>query len=348
MVLSWMVGLLAMACGGLSAWAVALRVMAGERTRFVEREQSAAAALAETKAARDAAEADRDLLSAHADAMIERLDGDMRRRMVSAACLRLLGFAPESLIGRTPEAQFHSHDWSRLNMALRRLDRTGMVTLSLRGRRADGVLVWLETVAARRDDGFVLVSSDISERRRCEDRLAAAQLRLQSMALEDGLTGLGNRRRFDDAVQRELRRAQRLQERLGLVVMRVEGFPEYVEANGHVQGDVCLRQMARAVAGVLRRPGDLAARIGPLEFALLLPGTDAKGATFLAAQAKSAVAALAIGGRHGSVALSAGSVSVVPGAEPVAADLLAAARAECGDGAAPEPEPMLLGAVGAH
>ncbi|MEY4752589.1 MAG: hypothetical protein RJA44_264, partial [Pseudomonadota bacterium] len=101
---------------------------------------------------------------------------------------------------------------------------------------------------------------------------------LREMATRDGLTGVANRRAFDQALQREWRQAQRQQGALALLMIDVDFFKRYNDALGHPAGDACLQALARLLAQLARRSGDLAARYGGEEFALLLPGTDQVGA----------------------------------------------------------------------
>jgi diguanylate cyclase (GGDEF)-like protein len=127
-----------------------------------------------------------------------------------------------------------------------------------------------------------------------EARLAAANAELAALAMTDGLTGLANRRRFEDALAEEWQRAMRGATPLAVLLCDVDVFKAYNDAYGHLEGDDCLRAVAAAMRGVLRRPGDLAARIGGEEFAALLPGIEAADAVAMAERLREAVQA---GGR---------------------------------------------------
>lgn len=117
---------------------------------------------------------------------------------------------------------------------------------------------------------------------------------LRDMSQVDGLTGLPNKRRMDDALSNEWRRCQRAGTPVSLFLASIDLFKEYNLSHGHLKGDDCLRKVARTVAGYLCRPGDLAARYGSKEFIALLPDTELEGAIQLAEQARSAVEALSI------------------------------------------------------
>ncbi|MBQ1782568.1 MAG: diguanylate cyclase [Gammaproteobacteria bacterium] len=117
---------------------------------------------------------------------------------------------------------------------------------------------------------------------------------LRQMVFIDGLTGVFNRRRFDEALDVEWRRARRSGEPLALVMIDVDHFKLYNDAYGHQAGDDCLRQIAVAMRKCLRRPGDLLARYGGEEFVCLLPTTEIEGARKVADALGDAVEALAL------------------------------------------------------
>jgi diguanylate cyclase (GGDEF)-like protein len=117
---------------------------------------------------------------------------------------------------------------------------------------------------------------------------------LRKLAYNDALTGLANRRMFDDALDQEWRRAQRFSHQLSLLLVDVDFFKLYNDAYGHEAGDQCLQRVAAALRASARRPGDLTARYGGEEFALLLPHTDAAGARHVADKLLAGVAQLAI------------------------------------------------------
>lgn len=107
---------------------------------------------------------------------------------------------------------------------------------------------------------------------------------LETLAMLDGLTGIANRRHFDQLLDSEWRRAQRHHTPLSLAMADIDSFKSYNDHYGHGAGDESLRQVARILAETANRPGDLAARYGGEEFVLLLPGTEREGAMRLAEQ----------------------------------------------------------------
>ncbi len=125
-------------------------------------------------------------------------------------------------------------------------------------------------------------------------RVADLNDRLEQMAVTDGLTGLANRRHFNQTLDREWRRARREIDLVSLLMIDIDHFKGYNDRLGHLAGDECLRRVARAIGSCVRRPLDLAARYGGEEFAIVLPGTDAAGALAVAQRVREAVAAVAL------------------------------------------------------
>lgn len=121
---------------------------------------------------------------------------------------------------------------------------------------------------------------------------ADAALRRQSEV--DGLLGIANRRAFDETLTQEWARAVRECTVTSLLMIDVDYFKNYNDTYGHQAGDNCLKQIARAIAATLKRPGDMVARYGGEEFSVLLPQTDAAGADEVAREIQSTVARLAI------------------------------------------------------
>ncbi|WP_157212777.1 sensor domain-containing diguanylate cyclase [Herbaspirillum sp. CF444] len=151
--------------------------------------------------------------------------------------------------------------------------------------------------------------------REARDSLNELNATLQRLALEDGLTGLANRRHFDLALQEELSRATRNASSLALIMIDVDRFKQYNDIYGHAAGDECLRQIGRAVKKVQRRSGDLAARYGGEELAVLLPDTNLAAALGIAEQLRQTIDALQIahaGNPIGNVTVSAGIDALMP------------------------------------
>ena len=142
-----------------------------------------------------------------------------------------------------------------------------------------------------------------------------ATTQLRNLAMHDGLTGLANRRRFDEALEAEFRRAERSHQPLALLMIDVDHFKLFNDTYGHQSGDDALRAVARTLAATVRRPGDLVARYGGEEFTVLLPGTGEAGAATLADMIHAGLVKLALrhaGTAHGWVTASIGVASMEP------------------------------------
>ncbi len=134
-------------------------------------------------------------------------------------------------------------------------------------RNYEGMLRRLETLLKEKED--------------LTQQLQAANERLATLAATDGLTGLLNKRSLEEALARDLARADRGQVSLGIVMLDVDFFKKVNDTHGHQVGDEVLKAVAQVVATSLRT-GDVAARYGGEEFVTVLPGSDAEGATIVA------------------------------------------------------------------
>src|SRR5690606_38809674 len=168
--------------------------------------------------------------------------------------------------------------------------------------------------------------------------LETANQRLKRLVAVDALTGIANRRHFDRALDRELRRARREALPLSLVFLDLDEFKRFNDTYGHSRGDEVLRLVAHTLDETFRRGGDLVARYGGEEFAVVLPGVDGRRAELYAERLRRRVWRLAIPYQASQVAdrvtISAGVATVPPGTIAGADDLLRAAdkalyRAKC-------------------
>jgi len=162
-----------------------------------------------------------------------------------------------------------------------------------------------------------------------------AQVALEQLATRDGLTGLANRRCFDDTLIAEWTRAMRAQQPLSLLMIDVDNFKAYNDTNGHLGGDECLKRIAEAVSGEMRA-NDLVARYGGEEFAVILPNQSLKGAAIVAERIRRRVERLQVpgvaNGQDGAipmrqVTVSIGAATAVVSNEHSASELVAIADA---------------------
>jgi diguanylate cyclase (GGDEF)-like protein len=160
-------------------------------------------------------------------------------------------------------------------------------------------------------------------------QLEEANRTLERLSQLDGLTGVANRRRFDEALDAEWRRGCRTGAPLSLVLLDIDAFKAFNDTYGHLRGDECLRQVAVALAGALGRAGDLVARYGGEEFAALLSGVGDEEAAVVADRLRANVQVLRI--PHGAspaagvVTVSAGVATLTPTERGDPATLVAAA-----------------------
>jgi diguanylate cyclase (GGDEF)-like protein len=159
------------------------------------------------------------------------------------------------------------------------------------------------------------------------DELRHDRSALAELALRDTLTGVGNRRAFDESIEREWRLALRTQQTISLLLVDIDFFKQYNDRYGHLAGDQCIRAVAAALQASLQRPADLVARYGGEEFAVVLPGTSASGAREVATRLCKLVRELNLaheGSPHGRITVSVGASTVTPAEGVLPHELMAA------------------------
>ncbi len=195
----------------------------------------------------------------------------------------------------------------------------------------DGGYVWIrDVVHVVRDadgavDSLVGFMFDISERKRAEEEVLLLHKRLEMLSLTDGLTGIANRRMFDQRFESEWNDARRSGKPLSLVALDIDSFKQFNDGYGHVKGDECLQRIAQALKLIARRPRDLAARFGGEEFILLLPDTAADAAHAIAQACARAIGELHIahaGSPAGEVTASFGVGTTQVASDAVAISFL--------------------------
>lgn len=175
-----------------------------------------------------------------------------------------------------------------------------------------------------------LFRRELTRRKAAQRATAALNAELQQLASTDALTDLGNRRRFDEVLERECRRATRTGKPLSLLILDADHFKGFNDRYGHQQGDEALRLIARATQGSVHAYSDSAYRIGGEEFAVILPDTEEPRAEAVANRIRQAVLVQAVphaSNPHGLVTVSCGvaATSTIQNCSPVT--LIAAADA---------------------
>ncbi len=245
-------------------------------------------------------------------------------RYISPSCFSLLGWKPEELIGKGPEVYILPEDLPLLDSArvniLAAEDHSDITTIRM--QRKDASIVWVEiNVRLVRDSvtgepkEHVIVMRDMTERIGLEKKLS-------TLAFSDSLTGLLNRRAFDEALTREWKRAVRYGGQISLLMLDIDHFKRFNDRYGHQAGDDCLRTVAEAVSRAVRAT-DRVARYGGEEITVILPSTFSAGAIEAAGKVRSAVEALRLSHEgnpegNGWVTVSVGvATTLVPRGETV-------------------------------
>ena len=253
------------------ALVVLIAVIGSVLVRQLQRGQRMAAALA-------ASESNFRLIAEGTSDMVTRIGTDNIVRYASPSSRRVLGLRPNQLVGHSALAGINPADLPGVQLTIDRLKQGEIDEARTvhRTKHLEKGEIWIESTlrATRRSDGSIdgaiAISRDVTEQKNLEERLEA-------LATEDSLTGLANRRLFDERLAEEWARAYRDRSPLALLMIDVDHFKSYNDEYGHPAGDECLRVVARILADEAQRTADLAARYGGEEFAVLLPNTDAAG-----------------------------------------------------------------------
>ncbi|MDP2369265.1 diguanylate cyclase domain-containing protein [Rhodoferax sp.] len=306
-------GLLWLAGSGLVALAVSMlwlwRHIRSTR-HALRKAQSVALKAAKHQQAMQAAQQEaaraRQLLASSLDALdigIEIYDEHDRLVMFNQRIhLMLVGFQRSDDIGKTFETLIRTN-LSRgfIASAKGREEEWLKQRLSMRGKHTAPLLQqlssgqWINTYETRTADGYLVCAHvDVTEQVRKEQNLESSNDRLARQSITDELTGIGNRRCFDQTLAIEWQRAARSGNPLSLLMVDIDHFKRYNDHYGHPAGDEALRRVAHALSACVRRAGEMVARYGGEEFVLLLPGADAAHAIVTAQKCMDSIRSEAI------------------------------------------------------
>lgn len=260
-------------------------------------------------------------------------DFDGHRSYVSAAASSISGWTSEELLKQDSYELVHPLDLEKMQEAMRELRaKGGSAVVECRIQKRTGEYTWVESslrvVHDRRTgaiSGVLNLVRDIAERKQAEQRLQDAYSAVEALAVTDALTGLANRRRFDQCLTTEWRRGMRERTPLSVLMIDADLFKKYNDTYGHPRGDSCLKQIAEAALDVVSRPGDLVARFGGEEFTVILPNTDNAGALRVGTEICEAMRNRRLphsGNPFGIVTISLGCATMIPKLGQHAPDLL--------------------------
>jgi diguanylate cyclase (GGDEF)-like protein/PAS domain S-box-containing protein len=236
------------------------------------------------------------LLAEESSDMVTRIGTDERIHYISPSSARVVGWRPEQLMGGSALAGVNAEDLPRVEQMVAALKRGEAedARIVYRSRHRAKKEIWIEsTMRVTKDfgtgeiNGVVAISRDMTEHKSLEQKLAA-------LATMDGLTGIANRRHFDERLEHEWARAGREGTTLSLLLIDVDHFKKFNDEYGHLAGDACLQAVAKILAEQARRPADVVARFGGEEFVLLLPNTDATGCQRIGEAIRQSLAQLGI------------------------------------------------------
>lgn len=237
-------------------------------------------------------------------------DASGRFVKLNPAWTAVAGLPSTMLEGRSIAEFVHPDDQPAVADGIRRAMAGERVTgVSLRFRHRDGSYRELECQGVAYGQLVYADARDVTQSRRDQQtllelnsRLEAQSAALQALAFVDGLTGIANRRRFDDALQVEWRHGLREGGTLGLLMIDIDHFKAYNDHYGHQAGDACLRTIAQILQGLATRPRDLLARYGGEELVCLLPGASEQACLALAEEMRAAIESLRIAHARSPVA----------------------------------------------
>jgi len=246
-------------------------------------------------AQREGAERLRAIVDNAVEAIIS-INAECQIEAFNAAAVRLFGYEPCEVIGRNVHLLMPEPDHSLHDSYVQRFLQTGQphiigIGREVRGRRKDGTIFPMRLAVSEThisdERHFTGIIHDITPQKQLEEQLRALSLR-------DGLTGISNRRCFDETLEKEWRRELRQTEPLSLILLDIDFFKRYNDHYGHQAGDTCLKTVAECLAASVQRAGDLVARYGGEEFVVLLPETSLKNAEQVAEHIRQQVLQLAV------------------------------------------------------
>ncbi|NMD71769.1 PAS domain S-box protein [Bacillus sp. DNRA2] len=286
----------------------------GTLNDITKRKESEAELIASEERFRMLAEYSSDMISLH--------DVNGVYLYTSPACKEILQYEAEELIGRDAFLFIHPNDREMISMDNAYVRMQGYTTSTYRLRRKDGEYVWMESATKLISDPksgeekLIVVSRNVTNRKLTEQKLQKANEILQKLSTVDGLTGVSNRRAFDERLEIEWKRSLRNSTPLSLIMFDIDYFKAYNDTYGHQGGDGCLKQIASTIQETLGRISDFICRYGGEEFCAILPDTSKDGAKTVGEKIRTAIEGLKIphaGSKNQPwVTISIGTATMIP------------------------------------
>lgn len=239
------------------------------------------------------------MITEYSSDMITIHDAHGKYLYVSAAGKEVLQYEDHEVIGFEGNFFIHPDDLEQTNESFKELLENGYVVATYRIRRKDGQYIWFESSLKCLTENtnelrIICISRNITERKVVEQKLEKANLMLKELSEKDGLTGIWNRRKFDEKLRVEWSHALEKSQKLSLIMLDIDYFKKFNDTYGHQAGDDCLKQVANAIDRIAGQTQDSVFRYGGEEFSVLLPETDIAGAEHVAEMIRTAVEDLKI------------------------------------------------------
>lgn len=243
---------------------------------------------------------------------------------VNKAWLSAMGYEKKEVIGKSA-SELHIWESPTVRETIRNyLQLDGCIeNFETRMKTKDkgylDVIISARKIIHNNRELYFFAAHDITELRKTISRCVTWEQKannLNKMALTDGLTGISNRRHFDQVLDSAWKKCNRSSKPIALIIIDIDFFKSYNDCYGHVAGDRCLREVAQALKESIFRPGDVVCRYGGEEFCCILPETDAEGAFYIAKRLQQSVNSLNIPHEESPIApyltISMGVASMVP------------------------------------
>ena len=249
------------------------------------------------------------LLAEYSSDMITMHNDQAEYIYISPAVKEVIHFEYPELLGKTLETFIHPDDIERTNSMFQRALLEGSAESTHRYRSKFGDYIWIESTLKSvpyQEEGekkVIIVSRNITNRKLTEQKLQEANELLNRLSYMDGLTGIANRRYFDETLLREWTNAINLHTPITLVMFDIDYFKKYNDTYGHLKGDFCLQKIAQAINDLFPEPTNCTfCRYGGEEFALILPSINGENGLEIAQQIQETVQSLKVPHKSSEIA----------------------------------------------